>query len=722
VEHPGSFLFASGGDALKNYYTFLYQAKYGRGTHFAGMFYPYGDHIVYADGQPLLSIPLSWLGTHLSLTNGLIILNLWLLGAIIVAACILYRIMRLNLIAPVPAIIGAVLISFLSPQFERIMGHYGLAYSFIIPLYWYLLIQAFSCPSAWKPLAWYVLVAFAAGLLHPYWVSIAALFALAYALVALLQWRRAGTYSLALVGKVVVAGLLPVVLFQLFMAATDPVTDRPSTPWGFFYYRSSFEAVFYPVLGPMASFWQQSFHVTEPIWEGWAYVGLCGLVVLLLTAIRALRYLLRLKWKLILRPVLPEPLRIGIYAGVLALLFACGIPFVWGLEELLQLIKPLKQFRSIGRFAWIFYYVYTVYVVFYFYQLSRYLRHRRALAFTWGFVLIPLLVWGWEAKVGVSTWAGRVSLTENAPDLLAPGKSYADELAWANLDPAQFQAILPLPFYLIGPDVTQSGSGDSHYESMRASLQTGLPLVSASLSRTSQSRALAVLQLLTDEVVPKTLLNDFPSRKPLLLLVTNDALQPVERQLVTKARLLLRTDRVTLYSLPLEAFEAAPYRQAALAAAATTPPRPDVVRQSWPRQASVASPLGTGTFKGTGLTTLFTGSVPQASDTVHYELSVWVRTQGLETLPLLKVQELAAHSDQVVAEQEYLASATTEIYRGWLRPAIQMPPHAPGNRFRVLIQGDLFEVADLLIRPAYTPVYDKLPSGRWCKNNFPLSD
>lgn len=53
---PGSVLLSTTGDAGKNYFTYLYHSLYGNGMHFDGMNYPYGEHIIFTDGQPLLSV------------------------------------------------------------------------------------------------------------------------------------------------------------------------------------------------------------------------------------------------------------------------------------------------------------------------------------------------------------------------------------------------------------------------------------------------------------------------------------------------------------------------------------------------------------------------------------------------------------------------------------------------------------------------------------------
>ena len=45
-----------GGDSLKNLYTYLVQSEQGKGYWFMGMIYPYGEHVLFTDGFPLLSM------------------------------------------------------------------------------------------------------------------------------------------------------------------------------------------------------------------------------------------------------------------------------------------------------------------------------------------------------------------------------------------------------------------------------------------------------------------------------------------------------------------------------------------------------------------------------------------------------------------------------------------------------------------------------------------
>src|SRR5437868_5534070 len=54
--HPNQVMSNNQEDALKNYYTFVYHTTHDKEMlKFEGMNYPFGEHVVYTDCQPVLS-------------------------------------------------------------------------------------------------------------------------------------------------------------------------------------------------------------------------------------------------------------------------------------------------------------------------------------------------------------------------------------------------------------------------------------------------------------------------------------------------------------------------------------------------------------------------------------------------------------------------------------------------------------------------------------------
>ena len=140
VTSPWRVVGELGGDGAKNNFTYLYQCMYGSGYWFTGMNYPYGEHIVYTDGQPVLSVLLSHFK---NVTAGNALAVMWLLIDLsyVLSVFFIYKILTHFRVGPLVAMLFAGLITIFSPQLFRIQGHYALAYACVIPMVFYWLIR-----------------------------------------------------------------------------------------------------------------------------------------------------------------------------------------------------------------------------------------------------------------------------------------------------------------------------------------------------------------------------------------------------------------------------------------------------------------------------------------------------------------------------------------------------------------------------------------------------
>ena len=735
LHHPDQYLFNPEGDGLKNYYTLAYYLRYDHGMHFTGMNYPFGEHVVYTDNQPLLAVVLRALqdvGVPTA-AHAVGILNLLLLASQPLAAWLLYRLGRRAQLPPWFAAPLAVLIVALAPQQERLMGHYGLAYCFLFPACWYcawpLLRRSARHRGRW--LLAYVLVATLAGFLHPYHLLLATLFLAAATLVWTLrgEWRRAVAPGWA-AAALVAATALPIAFFLGWMRLTDPVTDRPIAPFGFLVYRSSWQSVFIPAHGPLRAFWQAAFHSDDPLGEGLAYLGLVAALVMVLVLVRRFWLLGQRRWHTGLMPAGPAPLQTSLWAAVLVLLFSFGYPFTLGLEKLVNYLGPMRQFRGIGRFAWVFYYVATLYAGRYLYVVFRYLRRRRARPVRLAvFLGIALAVWAAEGGVYLHERAEKVGRYPQGRRLLNPANPFTETLAVHGYSADEFQAILPLPYYSVGSEkFSIVRSGPATEQSMRASLELHLPIATMMLSRTSTSQALALVQLLSDARLPKTVLAQLPSDKPLLLLVmTNEHLEPTEQRLIAGATHLADGPDFAFYSLPLSAFAQAPATGNVADSLLTR--QPDGLRVAGPTAGLYhdaftgrAAPayFGTpGAVHGQSETILANWPLPAQVDTAGYELSLWCWSRALAALPAVQVRQGAPGNLTVLAG--VLGTQATDVSGDWVRLRVVFHPKPDGGPVQVVMDWADFVVDELLIRPRQTTVFRPLPTGGALLDNFPVA-
>ena len=734
VRDPNAYFYSNGGDGIKNYFVAAYFMKYDQGQHFSGMNYPFGEHFTYPDLQPLVSGLVSGLRL-LGLPGAdyaIGLLNLLVLGSMVLTPVVLYAILRRTRLPVAYAALTALLIAFMSPQNNRLDGHMTLSYSCFVPILWYILIRIQEAPRQKK---WYVAYGVASiimALFTAYYLAAAAFFLLAHVVVVAWQElprRKQHAWSVwKWLGWLTATALLPLLLFRGWLWLSDPVLDRPTNPFGFSLFVANFNTVFVPVMEPFMPIWQRLLDTGEPNGEGLAYIGMVADLVLVLTLGLVVVYLVRRRWRKIFRPVLPAHLRVGLWAALLLLLLAMGYPFaIPGLSWLADVMGPIKQFRSMGRFAWPFYYVAGVYAAYYLYRLTRYLRLR----WHWGakaslLPLLPLLaLWATEAYVHSHQKADRIGDVAEARGFVEDANNYTELLSWANRKPADFQAILPLPFYAIGTDkLTIEGSGESMYQSYKAALNTGLPLVAMSMGRSSVGQTLALTQLFSSEIVPKTLVSLFPSTKPLLLLVTPHPLSAGEQRVLAMSRQIATKPGVTLYELPVSSLAATSLPQERALAAAVLPtlrPRAGgllvttskgVILESFSQGKDRRGRLTPGAFHEplNKFSTLYEGPLPTPLDTGRYEVSVWVNAKTGYGLGNMQVKQFTG--DNLVDHQVMGAAASTEVSGDWVRVVVPIRVKAGTNRISVLYENQDLLADDLLIRPVDTDVYHYIGTGK----------
>ena len=741
--HPGSYLFSTVEDGLKNYYTALWYTQHDAGWRFTGMNYPFGEHVVFTDDQPLLAFGLAWLHRHGLVFNGVAVLNsIMLLAQVLSAPPLLALLRRCHLPAWYAGLV-TVLIVLLGPQLDRLLGHYALSYACVIPMLWYLAVRA---AESQRPLGWYAAYAAATlffGGLHPYYLPISALLLLALGAVS--WWQRPGRASWAARLRywlpLVLAVAVPIGLFQGALALTDPyAADRPATPYGFFAYSSSVWSVFFPVEQPVRGWWQAIFHTPDPEWEGQAYVGLAGTLVALATLGRLGGYLRARRWARLRWPALPPVLRTSLWAGLLVLLFAMGWPFRWGLEGLIPYLGPIKQFRSIGRFAWIFYYFYSVYAAYALYQGFRWLRRRVRPGLAAGALAALLLLWAAEGVFNTAHKAYQIRHPRAAGRSLTaagtPAALYPVRLAAAGQRAAAYQAIVPIPYYSLGSEVFDVfGSDLSSYETMRASLETGLPIATAMLSRTALYQAQALNQLRSNPAIDKALLGYLPDQRPLLLVVAARAPRdPADAALLAQSRVFYRDSTVWLAELPLNKLEGRPTLAAEFRAQAgtlhahpgywSTTENPQVLYRSFdvPDPAITAYDAGLPPLLGAGAQAVRKGTLPLLNTTLQqagwYEASVWanVRTPELPNLHWGLADARGVVLDSAIIETK----AASDLLGDWARLTARIRAPRPGLQLRLWMRGRRYVADEFELRPAGATIWRRTPAGVLVRNNYPL--
>ncbi|MBC7552485.1 MAG: hypothetical protein H7257_00750, partial [Taibaiella sp.] len=233
---------------------------------------------------------------------------------------------------------------------------------------------------------------------------------------------------------------------------------------------------------------------------------------------------------------------VWLFVAFAAFVFSSGVPFVWHMEWLLDYVSTLKQFRTLGRFNWIFYYVITIYssVVIY-HGYARYIAaNKNAMAYT--ILLGGMGLWAFEAS-------GYVARTHRAVD--AGYDNYntltsANEQTWLQFlqehkyKKEDFQALLVLPFFETGSEKLwvcsdENASAWGIAVGIKASLQLHLPMVDGMMSRTSWPIAFSQVKIAGGPYTYKPMLDTLPNEKPFLLLRLDDQVLNPDQQYLLQA-------------------------------------------------------------------------------------------------------------------------------------------------------------------------------------------
>ena len=546
---PNDHLFADSGDGIKNYYTLLYHVRHDTEAFaFSGMNHPFGEHVFYTDGHPLLS----WVLQGLSRTwpsvvdHGVGILNLMMVLSLAVCALALHGIGLSFGMRPVISALAAIGITVLAPQWSRMTGHFGLSYGCFLPVtLWF--IARIASSASWR---WWSMLFFIAQLVwwftHPYLGAMAGAFA---GLIAgLAGWslrtekeQRARWLMVLLCGVV-----LPVLVFKGILAATDDHVGRAVHPSGFFGYTAEPDDLLLPTKPPLRPVIEAWFPgVIHQQWEALAYIGIGTVCVLL--AWPFVRFGRRRREA---PERIPIVLRASLLASVVLLVFAFCIPFK-DFPETLRLLPVLEQFRATGRFTWPFFFSITIWAV---WSLDRWSQRAQPdRARTWSAAMcfalpITFVVEGWHGH----DHAASLSNTPNR--FLTELSSSATRAVFADPRVLEAQAILPMPYFNFGSESFTRPSLDGITRAaLFTSYHTGLPIAGSILSRVSVPESRKLTQLISPSFYPKLIAGDLQDARQFLIVRSQEELSPDELALVTRATPLDTADGVIYYVLDKDA-------------------------------------------------------------------------------------------------------------------------------------------------------------------------
>ncbi len=742
LETPTSDFLSSSGDGLKNYVTPMYHIKNGTSfVDFQGMNYPYGEHVLFSDNQPIFSASLLFLKSFFPSIVYYVpsIIHWSMLASLMLAGLLILLIFRKFKIPDWFGVMAAIGITLLIPQNVRMGGHFGLAHAFVIPLFFYLLLL-FEESKQYLYLILLAISGIIVGQLHFYFFGIYLLLTASYIFFRVIfsvksrkLWIETGRMSGILI--------ITFVAMQLWVMSSHVTENRPSDPYGFLVYSSNLEGIFLNKKAPVLSFIDKylvKFKKTPN--EGKSYIGIIPLILFIILFGRFIKNKMKVRFfkgiedhNLFLRALFATSLVLGI-------LFSVGFPFVIPpLEKLVQYLGPLKQLRSIGRFAWIFFYAANIFGFIFIYKVVIKDAQKSALYF-----IVPLLFLFNYSDGFIQLEQKELKLHDVSEFSKKFTKS--KDYYFSKVNPNDYQAILPIPYFHIGSenfDFHQKGI--SFISTSSAGFWSGLPSMGVMMSRTDLNQSLKSLSFAFSNGyrIPK-LLDDLPSKKPILIFVDKNSIDSKLKyydNLIRHSQLVFENKKTALRQLDLSIFETmvVENRSKYLSEIDSIPlfkngnilstdSTKNFIYKNFDNQSQEKTYLGDGSFMGTDEKyTLFEGQLPQHQKGKKYNISFWVYVgEQLNSSTDYFIQEMDNNGKQIKQIRHSVRGGDIALFdNDWAFIEYDFTLDSDQSTIKIEFENPVterFYVDELLIRPIDVDLYQSDAKIVWKNNLHYLKD
>ena len=743
------------GDGLKTYTNTIYHidhdAKY---NWFEGMNYPYGEHIIPATELPGIAIlmrALKPIFPNIS-TAVVSVIHIELLIALLLGGLFLFLIFRELKLPLWYNIIISIGILFLAPQNLRMTSHFGLAQPFIIPLILYLLLLFEKKPSYTISL-WIGVSVFLTSFLHFYFFGILVFLISFYFFFRLFNQPKKEEntavlpanslskitasppfqYAIRMIPHYFLMVVVTFLFYYFWMMSRDPVIDRSPNPYGFLVYLTNWEGVFLWKGNPIFGWINENiirFRATT--FEGKVYIGL-------IAGTFFISILFRVILRLVKKSFRPSSwssnsfLNASFGAAMVLLILSLGLPFIISpFEFLIDYVGPLRQFRSIGRFAWVFYFVINIIA---FYSLFHFFKSKSKTPQIIGITLL-LSVLIFESFS--FSYKNKLSLSK------VPYWTKGD--SFTSIDSIEFnkyQASLPIPYFNVASNnFDESPEGFQTQRSYVLANQTGLPTTGAMLTRNSLLQTFNQWQLILEPYREPAIFKDFKNDKPLLLIWFNNPKEDYHPQfghLKDGAIPIYKEGEMELFETELSDFSnriAAQKNEIQQSIKdnslfgindfLSTDSSLNFIYQNFDNQPSEKTYLSSGAYAGqlNAWNQLFFDTIPnqQADSLYHFQIWAWVYEDKMPgTLFTLQEEEETGH---ILQQQRFhiWPNVRTLDPEGWALVNYEFHLKAKNSRIRITFSGkprdertQYFD--ELLIKPVGTHLYQE-KENYWWKDNL----
>ena len=756
---PNDYMLSASPDGFRNYMTSAWHVQYDSSyVHYEGMNYPFGEHVLFTDNQPIISAAMQWWSHHVfDIGHQVIgIINVLQVISILFGAGVIYLLLRKLHLPAWYSGVASLGIAFLSPQYNRFEEDFGLSHIWVLPMLLLLLCRYEERTSRrYQSLLIGILIWFSAQL-HFYNLGVSAVFLGFYTLFQILNerswrsiWTRMSHFTVMIV--------LPFVLLNFWLHWSDYYPDRPAAPIGFTDYIGRWEGVFLPYdYFPMHQWINHSIIKIRTLdFEAQSYAGLVAFLFTLWLIFKRRFKLFEPEWEVAAYHRVHKNYLRGIcFAAFATLIFSFGFPFsIKGLEWMVDYFGPFRQFRGLGRFTWAFYYVINVLV---FYVLwnksqrnsvsekwmaaikSRAPKMAQYLPNTvkWSLILLPLLILCWEA-----TYFQKHKQLHLVPNLAKRSIVAASPDHWLNkVDFGRYQALMPLPYYHLGSENIWLEMDYPLYQKVEyTALHSGVPEMGVNMSRSAVSRMVKSIQFSLNACEAPAMLSELPDNRPIALMIAPEKWEAVQKNyahLISKAVLVYKGPELRIMSLVPDSVRTWSEQQAMNIAADmeryATLDAGDGWRSekqvSWYKSLRFDSLTGSqNIFQGKGAgegnlgdtTWIFQNQIPKG----QYLFSIWIKVdQDMGMLQEVQFLENSrTDAQQRAFKKVALSSELKTIVEGWALFELPFEVQETGSNLNIFLQKNnsnaLFWYDEVLIRDRKISLYRKEP-GWIVRNNY----
>lgn len=544
--HPHEYMLCNYNDGMRQY--FFYQSVVEQDPELGwskvySMGYPYGEYVFFTDATPLLAWSFKFISSYLWDLSGksIYLFNLFILFGHLLSSFFLFRILRRLKIQHIYSLFFALFLPWLGIEFFKItQGHLNLSISWPLLGAIYLLGKAYDLIQIEKinkrelgkwmlSMSVFLLII---GLIHLYWLAMAAFASGIFFLGALIVSRKEKQKIISTSLSLGIGVILPTIFLLMMIRLSDGYFDARlphGEGYGWEHWVLQFEGLFSSHAHNSIPF---VFEDSKLYYFGsFAYLGNFALYAFLFLLIElGVRKNIRKEWLSIFRAEGNRPfLFLLIISAFFSLMISLGeniylqrldLTFTNYLNPFyyLHLISDrITQFRDVSRFSFIVFWVFNILMI-YSFSLRLKLEDKR-----WMKVVLPLI---FLSLVLVDTFDS-IALARkemNRPNLLAQGADAQIQALADQINAADYQAIIPIPY-------NHEGAGDNHYvidgfddfltNAMQLQSWTGIPLMSAKFARGNFQHAQSLLSLFNEERVADDLLQHL-EEIPVLVLYNTD--------------------------------------------------------------------------------------------------------------------------------------------------------------------------------------------------------